>query len=152
MRASGKARSPCQIPARIVCGVGSSATAAVLHVVFVPTAGAGTVHSLHGATILGAAFFVAMMATGYCYNLTFVQLGLVDLGTRVLGLSESEMALDLACFALTTAAVGLTSGWLLHRSGRGDHAVRGSVDGDLVVLGGRVEHRRRGPDAVGGVA
>jgi hypothetical protein len=33
-------------------------------------------------SVLGCLLFVGMMATGYFYNITFVQLGLVDLGAR----------------------------------------------------------------------
>ena len=37
--------------------------------------------------VFGYAFFTGMVATGY-YNVTFVQLGLFDLSTRLLGMSE----------------------------------------------------------------
>ena len=39
--------------------------------------------------LFGFLLFVGMMAAGYYYNLTFVQLGLDDFGTRWLGLSEA---------------------------------------------------------------
>lgn len=32
--------------------------------------------------VAGYLFFIGMMAVGYLYNVTFVQLGLVDLGLR----------------------------------------------------------------------
>lgn len=35
------------------------------------------------ATVFGYLLFVALMVAGYDYNLTFVQLGLIDLGTVV---------------------------------------------------------------------
>lgn len=49
--------------------------------------------------VLGAALFVAMMAAGYYYNLTFVQLGLKDLGERVLGMDSGQVALYMALLA-----------------------------------------------------
>ena len=39
----------------------------------------------------GIFFFAGKMATGYYYNLTFVQFGLLDLGTRVIGISERRV-------------------------------------------------------------
>ena len=68
-------------------------------------------------TLFGYAFFIGMMATGYYYNLTYVQLGLFDLGTRVIGLSEAEVARDVGIFALITCAAALAFGTLMQRSG-----------------------------------
>lgn len=50
--------------------------------------------------IFGVGLFVGMMAAGYYYNLTFVQIGLEDFGTRILGLSASSVARDMALLAL----------------------------------------------------
>ena len=71
----------------------------------------------------GCAFYVAMMAAGYVYNITFVQLGLVDLGTRVVGMSESAVANALALLALLTCGVALLSGWWMQRRGWGSRFV-----------------------------
>lgn len=59
---------------------------------------------------LGALFFTGMMATGYYYNLTFVQFGLLDLGTRLVGLSETRVAVYMACLALVTSLVAILTG------------------------------------------
>jgi hypothetical protein len=40
----------------------------------------------------GYLLFIGMMAVGYFYNVTFVQLGLKDLGERVLALSPAAVA------------------------------------------------------------
>lgn len=68
--------------------------------------------------LLGYALFIGMMATGYYYNLTFVQLGLVDLGTRIVGLSERVVVMDMAYLALITCVVALSVGWWMKKSGR----------------------------------
>lgn len=39
------------------------------------------------STDLGYLLFVVLMAAGYYYNITFVQVGLIDLGTRLVGMS-----------------------------------------------------------------
>jgi alkylation response protein AidB-like acyl-CoA dehydrogenase len=43
--------------------------------------------------VLGYGFYVAALAAGYYYNLTFVQLGLVDLGMRLVGMSRREVSM-----------------------------------------------------------
>jgi hypothetical protein len=63
--------------------------------------------------LIGSTLFVGMMATGYFYNITFVQLGLVDLGTRLVELEEVAMAAIVAVFALATCAVALLVGCLM---------------------------------------
>jgi hypothetical protein len=68
--------------------------------------------------LLGYALFIGMMATGYYYNLTFVQLGLVDLGTRIVGLSERLVVMDMAYLALITCLVALSVGWWMKKSAR----------------------------------
>ena len=52
--------------------------------------------------IFGYLLFIGMMVVGYYYNLTFVQLGLVDLGERILGLSQAQTARNMALLALIT--------------------------------------------------
>lgn len=69
------------------------------------------------SAVFGFAFFVGMMAIGYFYNLTFVQLGLVDLGTRVVGLTEEQVATSMAYFALLTSGVAVLVGLLMRRRG-----------------------------------
>ena len=63
----------------------------------------------------GYVLFVVMMAAGYYYNLTFVQLGLEDFGTRVLGLSSAAVARDMALLALLTCVVAIAFGWFMQR-------------------------------------
>ena len=53
-------------------------------------------------TVLGYLLFIGMMATGYYYNITFVQLGLTDLGERLVGLSKASVATQMAFLALMT--------------------------------------------------
>ena len=70
------------------------------------------------ASLFGYAFFIGMMATGYYYNLTFVQFGLLDLGTRVVGMSEAAVARDMAALALVTALTAVATGLWMQRTGR----------------------------------
>lgn len=70
-------------------------------------------------TVLGFFMFAGMMAVGYAYNVTFVQLGLHDLGTRVLGMSRDRVALDMALLAVITCVVALGVGLLMRRLGWG---------------------------------
>jgi MFS family permease len=58
-----------------------------------------------------------MMATGYYYNLTFVQFGLLDLGTRVIGMSEQRVAAHMAILALITSIIAITFGLLMMKTG-----------------------------------
>ncbi len=58
----------------------------------------------------GYALFIGMMAVGYFYNVVFVQLGLVDLGVRVLGMSRQAVAAQMAVLALLTCVVALGFG------------------------------------------
>lgn len=67
--------------------------------------------------LAGYLLFIGMMAVGYFYNVTFVQLGLKDLGERVLALSPAVVAQHMALLALLTCAVALTMGWWMQRHG-----------------------------------
>jgi MFS family permease len=69
--------------------------------------------------VLGYALFINMLAAGYYYNLTFVQLGLVDLGTRVLGMTETGVAINMAILAGLTAIIAITTGLTMTRRGWG---------------------------------
>ncbi len=68
---------------------------------------------------LGFLLFVAMMASGYYYNLTFVQLGLEDFGARLLGLPSAAVARDMALLALATCGVALLVGYWMWKKGVG---------------------------------
>lgn len=69
--------------------------------------------------VLGYLAYVGALGAGYYYNLTFVQLGLVDLGTRVLGMERREVSVLMAVLALSTLGVALATGLLLDRRGWG---------------------------------
>lgn len=73
--------------------------------------------------VFGYALFIGMMATGYYYNVTFVQLGLFDLGTRLIGMSEQAVATSITCFALFTCIVALLFGWQMQKRGWGQQFI-----------------------------
>lgn len=70
---------------------------------------------------VGYGFYVALMAAGYYYNLTFVQLGVIDLGTRRVGMPLGQVSAAMAGFALAAFAVAVTTGRLMDRHGWGTH-------------------------------
>lgn len=72
---------------------------------------------LRFAPAAGAGLFVGMMATGYYYNVTFVQLGLLDLGTRHLGISPGRVTMLMALFALVTCVASLLAAAVMPRLG-----------------------------------
>ncbi|MGB3632575.1 MAG: hypothetical protein WA982_00890, partial [Rubrobacteraceae bacterium] len=74
-------------------------------------------------TLSGYFLFVGMMAAGYYYNLTFVQLGLFDLGERLIGMNERELARSMAYLALITCATALVFGWVMLKRGWGQRFV-----------------------------
>jgi len=74
---------------------------------------------LNLAKFFGFTLFVGMMAAGYYYNLTFVQLGLEDFGTRRLGLSEAAVARDMALLAVCTCGFALAFGRWMQQNGLG---------------------------------
>jgi MFS family permease len=67
--------------------------------------------------LLGYAFFIGMMAVGYYYNLTFVQFGLFDLGTRLIGMTHQQVAVYMALLALLTSLTAILVGWLMMKRG-----------------------------------
>ncbi len=69
----------------------------------------------------GAAFFIGIMAVGYYYNLTFVQLGLIDLGERVLDLPRTRVAGHMALLAILTAGIAISVGWWSRRRAWGSN-------------------------------
>lgn len=65
--------------------------------------------------LAGYLLFVGMMAVGYYYNLTFVQFGLLDLGTRLVGMTREQVAVNMTYLALITTMVAISTGWLMMR-------------------------------------
>ena len=74
-----------------------------------------TTFTAHLVPLFGLLLFVGMMSVGYYYNLTFVQLGLIDLGERVLGLTREKVAYEMALLALLTTLTALGFGWLVNK-------------------------------------
>ncbi|MFW5934236.1 MAG: MFS transporter [Halolamina sp.] len=72
-------------------------------------------------TVAGYGLFVALMVAGYYYNITFVQLGLIDLGTRLVGLSETAVSAWMATLALVTLVVAVATGVTMDRRGWSTH-------------------------------
>ncbi|ELZ32421.1 major facilitator transporter [Halogeometricum pallidum JCM 14848] len=68
-------------------------------------------------TVAGYGLFVALMVAGYYYNITFVQLGLIDLGTRLVGMSETAVSMWMAALALVTLVVAAATGMTMDRRG-----------------------------------
>lgn len=75
----------------------------------------GYVQARRWTVVTGYAFYVAALTAGYYYNLTFVQLGLVDLGTRLIGMSRQDVSLVMAVLALATLVVAVTTGVVMDR-------------------------------------
>lgn len=69
------------------------------------------------STVFGYLLFVALMVAGYYYNITFVQLGLIDLGTRLVGMTETTVSLWMAGLALCTLVVAVVTGVTMDRRG-----------------------------------
>lgn len=67
--------------------------------------------------LTGYLLFVSMMAVGYYYNLTFVQFGLLDLGTRLVGMTREGVAINMTYLALVTTVVAIGAGWTMTRRG-----------------------------------
>ena len=67
--------------------------------------------------VFGYGLFVALLTAGYYYNITFVQLGLLDLGTRLVGMSSVAVSGWMAVLALVTFAVAVVAGRLVDRRG-----------------------------------
>ena len=73
------------------------------------------------ATTAGYLLFVALIVAGYYYNITFVQLGLIDLGTRLVGMSETAVSTWMATLALCTLVVAVATGVTMDRRGWSTH-------------------------------
>ena len=83
----------------------------------------------------GIATFVLLMAAGYAYNVTFVQLGVTDLGRRLLGLSDGRVAAAMALMAVVTAALAVAVGVWMGRAGVGRDLRRKLRIATVVVAG-----------------
>jgi MFS family permease len=55
------------------------------------------------------------MAAGYYYNITFVQLGLIDLGVRLVGMTRAEVSTWMAGLALLTFVTAVVAGVTMDR-------------------------------------
>ncbi|MDQ4074731.1 MAG: hypothetical protein M3220_00640, partial [Chloroflexota bacterium] len=64
-------------------------------------------------TLFGYVLFIGMMATGYYYNVTFVPLGLEDLGLRLIGMSEQRVAMGMGLLAFLSCVIALSFGFLM---------------------------------------
>lgn len=84
-----------------------------------PSGPGGRMIASIGVTGLGYGAYVAVMAAGYYYNLTFVQLGLIDLGTRRVGLGTSTVSRAMAGFAVAALVVAVITGRTMDRRGWG---------------------------------
>ena len=70
------------------------------------------------STLAGYALFVSLMTAGYYYdNITFVQLGLIDLGTRLVGLPRDAVSVWMGVLALATVVVAVAVGVTMDRRG-----------------------------------
>jgi MFS family permease len=78
---------------------------------------AASVRERRVTPLLGTALFVVLMVAGYYYNITFVQLGLIDLGTRLVGMSETVVSGWMAALALCTLVVAVATGMTMDRRG-----------------------------------
>lgn len=57
------------------------------------------------------------MAAGYYYNITFVQLGLIDLGVRLVGMTRAQVSTWMAGLALLTFVTAIAAGVTMDRRG-----------------------------------
>ncbi|SIS15589.1 MFS transporter [Natronorubrum thiooxidans] len=67
--------------------------------------------------ITGYLIYVSALTAGYYYNLTFVQLGLTDLGTQKIGMPPGDVSIVMAILALLTLVAAVASGVLMDRRG-----------------------------------
>lgn len=69
--------------------------------------------------LVGVLAFVALLSAGYYHNLAFVQLGLIDLGTRLVGMTTQSVSTAMAVFAVSAFGVAAVTGWTMDRTGLG---------------------------------
>ncbi|HSJ35908.1 MAG TPA: MFS transporter [Acidimicrobiia bacterium] len=65
--------------------------------------------------LLGYLAYIGLLTAGYYYNLTFVQLGIIDLGTRGVGLDRGQVSVAMGGLALTAFLVAVATGMLMDR-------------------------------------
>lgn len=65
----------------------------------------------------GYVFYIAVLSAGYYYNLTFVQLGIIDVGTRLVGMSAGEVSRVMAGLAISALIVAVVTGVMMDRRG-----------------------------------
>lgn len=65
----------------------------------------------------GYLVYIGVLSGGYYYNLTFVQLGLIDLGTRRVGMGGEQVSVVMAGFALGAFIMALLTGRAMDRWG-----------------------------------
>lgn len=82
-------------------------------------ASAGSAHSAGWHVAAGYGLYIAVLTAGYYYNLTFVQLGLIDLGERRVGLPGSTVSAAMGGLALTALLAAVAMGWTMDRHGWG---------------------------------
>ena len=80
---------------------------------------ASTGHRLRDRSVLivGYCVYVTLLSAGYYYNLTFVQLGMIDIGVRRVEMSKGAVSAAMAAFALAAFVVAAVSGWVMDRKG-----------------------------------
>lgn len=59
---------------------------------------------------VGYLSYVAVLSVGYYYNLTFVQLGIIDLGDRRVGLGPGRVSGVMAGFAVAALVAAVATG------------------------------------------
>lgn len=81
-------------------------------------------------------FYVTTLSAGYYYNLTFVQLGLIDLGTRRLEMGSGDVSVVMGGLDLLTLVVAdgvANGGELLHVAGRETPADGAEIEDRTIV-------------------
>jgi MFS family permease len=76
----------------------------------VTTTGPRAGRRVAGVRALGYLVYVGVLSAGYYYNLTFVQLGLIDLGTRRVGMPEGQVSAAMAALAVVAFAAAVVTG------------------------------------------
>ena len=84
-------------------------------------------------TLAGAVGYVGLMAAGYAYNLTFIQLGLTTLGREHLAMADDRVALAMAGLAIGTSIVAVVAGWLMRGWSARPKLAGAAVEADVLV-------------------
>lgn len=71
------------------------------------------------ATVGGYGLYLGLLTGGYYYNVTFVQLGLLDLGNRHVGLPRARVSVWMAALAVVALTTAVVAGRELDRRGLG---------------------------------